>query len=193
MFKALLLIAALVPVTLAQGTLGYCPREVDIDPAKAKQIDDEMQAKCLATMVYGEARGESIKGQVAVAYTALNRANKARNKTVCDVVLQPKQYSIFNGNDELLAAATSLHIEPEQKNPIDQKSWAQAVHVAKTVLKKSVVDPTNGATHYIADKVMKVKGYKYPKWAFQYKQVAAIENHRFYIPHYPSKKAKKAN
>lgn len=189
----MLLIAALIPATLAQGTLGHCPKDTPNNQADAKRIDEETQAKCLATMVYGEARGESIKGQIAVAYTALNRANKARNKTVCDVVLQPKQYSIFNGNDELLAAATSLHIEPKQKNPIDQKSWAQALHVAQAVLKKSVVDPTNGATHYIADKVMKIKGYKYPKWAFQYKQVAAIENHRFYVPHYPSKKPKKVN
>lgn len=185
MFKTLLLIVVLLPTTLGKSVVGYCPKTVE-----KIEHDDQgaKEEKCLATMIYGEARGESIKGQVAVAYTALNRANKARNKTVCDVVLAPKQYSIFNNNPELFLAATSLHIEPNQKNPIDQKSWAQAVLIANKVLKKAVNDPTNGATHYIAHKLMKIKGYKYPKWAYQYKQVAVIENHHFYTPYYSSKR-----
>jgi spore germination cell wall hydrolase CwlJ-like protein len=127
--------------------------------------------------IYGEARSESEKGQVAVAYTVLNRAV---NKSLCQVALAPKQYSVFNNNPELRAAATSLHINPKQRNVIDKNSWDQALKVARMVMQKAVKDPTNGATHYIADRVMKAKGYTYPKWSRQYQVVAVIENHKFF-------------
>lgn len=140
-------------------------------------VEEMKQAKCLATMVYGEARGESGKGKVAVAYTAMNRAGK---KTVCGVVLAPKQYSIFNDNPALKAAAMSLHLEPRQKNPIDKNSWTQSTEIAELVIRKQITDPTKGATHYLADKVMKIKGYKYPRWSREYQLVAIVDNHKFY-------------
>lgn len=155
----------MVPTTL-HNTI--CPKMQRVDAA---------QEKCLATTIYGEARSEPEQGQVAVAYTLLNRA---KNKTICDVALAHKQYSVFNNNPTLKAIATSLHLIPEQKNIIDRKSWEMASRVAKIVMYGFVPDPTNGATHYIADKVMKVKGYKYPKWSKEYKMVAIINNHKFY-------------
>ena len=130
-------------------------------------------------MVYGEARGEVKTGQVAVAYTALNRAV---NRSVCDVILAPKQYSIFNDNAELIAAAKSPDKNPDLKNEIDEESWKSAVEVARLVMNKEVADPTKGSTHYLAPKVMKIKGYKYPKWSKQYTLVAVIDNHKFYRP-----------
>ena len=136
-------------------------------------------------MIYGEARGEVKTGQVAVAYTALNRAV---NRSVCDVILAPKQYSIFNDNAELIATAKSPDKNPDLKNKIDEESWKTAVEVARLVMNKEVADPTNGSTHYLAPKVMKIKGYKYPKWSKQYTLVAVINNHKFYKPYYPKKK-----
>ena len=148
---------------------------------KAPTIDarvDTAQVKCLAVTIYGEARSEPEVGQIAVAYTILNRASKQR--TLCQVALAPKQYSVFNNNPKLRAIAVSLHLIPEQKNIIDQKSWDQAVKVAQMVTRKYVEDPTGGATHYIADKVMKSKGYHYPRWSKEFKMVKEIENHKFY-------------
>jgi spore germination cell wall hydrolase CwlJ-like protein len=153
--------------------------------AEAAYQYQQAQEKCLATMVYGEARGEVKTGQVAVAYTALNRAV---NRSVCDVILAPKQYSIFNGNVELIAAAKSPDKNPDLKNEIDEESWKTAVEVARLVMNKEVTDPTKGSTHYLAPKVMKIKGYKYPKWSVQYKLVAVIDNHKFYKPYYPKKR-----
>ena len=163
--KQILLLLAMVPTTLYNTV---CPKIPKVDAA---------QEKCLATTIYGEARSESEQGQIAVAYTLLNRA---KNKTICDVALARKQYSIFNNNLAFRAIATSLHLIPEQKNTIDQKSWEMAVRVSKIVMYGLKPDPTNGATHYIADKVMKLKGYKYPKWSKEYTMVAAINNHKFY-------------
>jgi spore germination cell wall hydrolase CwlJ-like protein len=169
--RRLLLLLALIPTTI--DVVQQVPRIVPTPEAKV----DTAQVKCLAVTIYGEARSESEKGQVAVAYTVLNRAV---NKSLCQVALAPKQYSVFNNNPELRAAATSLHINPKQRNAIDQNSWDQALKVARMVMQKAVKDPTNGATHYIADRVMKSKGYTYPKWSRQYRVVAVIENHKFF-------------
>jgi spore germination cell wall hydrolase CwlJ-like protein len=165
-----LLLLALLPTAVELGSHITCFRDQSIKI-------DLVQEKCLAVMIYGEARGEQQQGQVAVAYTAVNRAAK---KTVCQVVLSPKQYSIFNNNPSLRIAAMSENLEPIQKNTIDQTSWENAVTVSQLVMRKLVVDPTKGSTHYVADKVMKLKGYRYPRWTKEYTQVTTIDNHRFF-------------
>ena len=139
--------------------------------------DDPVQEKCLATMIYGEARGEALLGKVAVAYTAVNRAAK---KTVCAVVLAPKQYSIFNNNPKLQAVALNPKVAPPLKNIIDVASWNQSVGVASAVFRGNIPDPTDGATHYLAPKVMRSKKFRYPRWSKEYTQVAVIDNHHFY-------------
>lgn len=171
------------PVTESIGPAGYGRGNVN-PPTVAEMAE----IKCLATMVYGEARGEQETGQIAVAYSAVNRATG--NKSLCDVVLAPKQYSIFNNNPTLRAAAQSLQLDPMQKNPIDKNSWQKAQHIADIVFRRKVSDPTNGSTHYLAPTVMRIKGYVYPKWSKQYTLVAVIDNHRFYKPYY-TKKVKK--
>ena len=135
------------------------------------------EQKCLATMIYGEARGEKEVGMIAVAYTAINRAV---NNTVCKVVLAPKQYSVFNDNPTLKAAALSSHMEPVQKNIIAEASWDRAMRVAKLVLGKSVSDPTNGSTHYLSPTLMEQKRYKYPRWSKEYRVTVIIDKHHFY-------------
>ena len=170
--RRLLLLLALIPTSVEVAQTAMCaklPTIVMVDPA---------QEKCLAVTIYGEARSEPEQGQIAVAYTILNRA--AKHRTLCDVALAPKQYSVFNNNPKLRAIAVSLHLIPEQKNIIDQKSWAQAVEVARMVSRNYVEDPTDGATHYLASKIMKSKHYHYPKWSKEYKMVKEIENHKFY-------------
>ena len=171
--RRLLLLLALIPTSVEVAQTAMCvklPTIVKADPA---------QEKCLAVTVYGEARGEPTLGQIAVAYTVVNRAIRS-SKSLCNIVLAQHQYSIFNNNPKLRAIAISLHLIPEQKNIIDQKSWEQAVKVAQMVSRNYVEDPTGGATHYIADKVMKSKGYHYPKWSKEFKMVKEIENHKFY-------------
>jgi spore germination cell wall hydrolase CwlJ-like protein len=163
---------AFVPALTIPGELQMCYRD------KAAEYR-ERQEKCLATMVYGESRGEAYTGKVGVAYTAVNRA---ANTSICDVILRPKQYSIFNDNIDLRLAAMSPTILPSQKNEIDNAGWQESLKVARLVLSGKVTDPTEGATHYLAPKVMKSKKYKYPKWSKQYTLVAVIDNHRFYKP-----------
>lgn len=49
-------------------------------PAHAKPVEDE--AKCLAQIMWSEARGESVEGVVAIGQATINRAN---GKSICSV------------------------------------------------------------------------------------------------------------
>lgn len=173
--RYLLLPLAIIPMTLQTGTSEICRNYAR--PIIQQKLDTSVQEKCLAVMIFGEARGEPELGQVAVAFTSVNRAKKG---TLCQVILAPKQYSVFNNDPHLKSAATTLHILPIRKNPIDQKNWEQALHIAKKVIAKKVPDPTNGGTHYLSEKVMIQKGYTFPKWSSEFKLTATIANHKFY-------------
>lgn len=168
----------LIPVTLGNGC--HAP---SFDPSGAGSgrgfinpptVAEMKEIQCLATMVYGEARGEKKTGQVAVAYSALNRTKG--KKSLCEVVLAPKQYSVFNNNPTLRAAAQSLQLDPMQKNPIDKNSWQRAQHIADIVFRRKVSDPTNGSTHYVAYKSLK----RIPYWTTVYHKTVEIGNHTFF-------------
>lgn len=172
-----LLFLTLIPTSIEVVHTTMCARpelEVLVTKIVSPKIDPA-QEKCLAVTIFGEARGEPTQGQIAVAYTIINRA--AKGKTLCKVALAPKQYSIFNDNPKLRKIAASLHLEPEQKNIIDQASWAQAVEVAQMVARKSVKDPTKGATHYVAYKSLT----HIPTWTRKFKVSAKIGNHTFFV------------
>jgi N-acetylmuramoyl-L-alanine amidase len=66
-------------------------------PALAETADDAEQ-KCLATAVYFEAKGEPLRGQLAVAQVILNRTHLGRfPSSVCGVVRQRGQFSFVHG------------------------------------------------------------------------------------------------
>lgn len=174
--RYLILSIAFVPELLGAGIhTEPIPRIVMGEPTivSVGVQPDTSQIKCLATMVYGEARGEPELGQVAVAYTAINRAT---NSTVCDVVLAPKQYSIFNDNPALVAIAKNPRIDPKHAGQVDVESWKLAIKVARLVIRKKVQDPTQGATHYVAYESLTY----IPNWTLVFKQTAQIGNHTFF-------------
>lgn len=54
--------------------------------------------EALALTIYGEARGESHAGQIAVAYVVINRSFKW-HKSIKEICYQKNQFSCFNSND----------------------------------------------------------------------------------------------
>jgi len=65
-----------------------------IGTAHAKVETYQQKVRCLSEVVYHEARGETYKGQLAVAQTVLNRAKSSRFPNhVCTVVFQKGQFS----------------------------------------------------------------------------------------------------
>jgi len=120
----------------------------------------------LTLTIYHEARGESVKGQKAVAKVILNRAKK-HNWPVSNVVLSRKQFSCYN--DGLG----------------DPSVWVRNVTAAARVLENAEAglrewyagDSLMGATHYYAIKGMSTG--RPPYWAAGMKFIVEIEGHRF--------------
>lgn len=128
----------------------------------------EIAVFCLAVNVYYEARSEPVNGQLAVAQVTMNRANE-RNKRICDVVAEKKQFSWLNGKVYRDKGAAFAVFE----KPKEQKAWEKAKKIARIAYKKKAPDHSKGATFYHAKKVN-------PKWNRKMKLVAVIGKHRFY-------------
>ena len=128
---------------------------------------DTKQMWCLATAVYFEARGESYRGQVAVAQVVLNRVKDHRYPdTICGVVYQNQSR---RNSCQFSFACDGI---PESIN--DQKSWAQAQEIAGKVTSGELyLTEVADATHYHAT-------YVRPAWAPRMTKMTQIGLHIFY-------------
>ncbi len=126
---------------------------------------DEQQ--CLATGIYFEARGESVKGQAAVAQVILNRVrNPAYPKTICGVVYQNEDWHN--------ACQFSFACDNVKEKVNSPEHWRIARQVAMAVTAGKIWLPEVGsATHYHAV-------YVRPKWAAEMVKVGRIGMHIFY-------------
>ena len=122
------------------------------------------QWMCLKTALYFEARGESLKGQFAVAEVILNRVDSPQYPTsVCGVVTQRGggscQFS-FNcdGQSEVMAEAHAAEL---------------AGRIARVMLDDAPRSLTAGATHFHTRAVR-------PGWSRKFDRTAAIGHHFFY-------------
>lgn len=130
---------------------------------KQYEFVDYAQAKCLATNIYFEARGESKLGQKAVAWVTLNRVEDPNYPdTICDVVWDNKQFSwTHDGKSDV---------------PKDKDAWLEAQLVAMQVLIDQQLnndDPTEGS-------IMFHKASIKPYWRKEYEVTSRIDNHVFY-------------
>jgi spore germination cell wall hydrolase CwlJ-like protein len=74
---------------------------------------------CLAKNIYHEARGESYKGQLAVALVTLNRVNSGEfENTICKVIAEPNQFTWYS----------------KQPKITDQEAWSKAKEIAKIAI-----------------------------------------------------------
>ena len=140
-FKALATLALLTvtPQVMAQTTSSH----------------DQAQIECLAQNVYFEARGEPLKGQIAVANVVMNRINYVFAKTPCEVVMQRNQFSWFKHHPKI----------------VDKELYKRNRQVAHDVYYSQIADITHGALYYHAL-------YVRPHW--KYARVATIGHHIFY-------------
>ena len=133
----------------------------------------EKDRDVLARTLWGEARGESLVGQIAVAWTIRNRVNdgKARSwwgEGYTGVCQKPYQFSCWNRNDPNFAYLSGAKLIPFRE-------FAQAQIAADQVIAGKVPDPTGGATHYYATS-MKTP----PAWAAKAKQTLKLGGHVFF-------------
>lgn len=132
--------------------------------------EDTFSAKeqqCLASGIYFEARGESARGQAAVAQVILNRVrNPAYPSTICGVVYQ--------NEDWRNRCQFSFACDNIRDRVRSQEHWKMAREVGMAVTAGKIwLKEVGSSTHYHAV-------YVRPKWAKSMKKVGRIGLHVFY-------------
>ena len=125
--------------------------------------------KCLANAVYFEARGESVRGQIAVAQVVMNRVfSPFYPNDVCGVVYQ-------NANRHL-ACQFTFACDGIPDVVTEPDAWARAQRIAHDMLGGKLWMPEVAkATHYHAYWV-------HPDWVNEMKKIYKLGVHAFYRP-----------
>ena len=153
--------------------------EVNTDNQRAKTpaerlglFDEKSRAKsekCLAEAVYFEARGEAVRGQIAVAQVVMNRAFSGfYPNTVCGVVYQNKHRHLACQFTFACDNVADVVREPDM--------WDRARKIAKAMLDGQLWLPEVAkSTHYHAYWVR-------PSWVNEMKKMYKFGVHTFYRP-----------
>lgn len=121
---------------------------------------------CLAKNIYHEARGEDLVGQYAVAQVTLNRVLSPRYpNTICEVVMQPFQFSWANDRS----------LRWTHPNDLD---WQRAKEITSNVLNDGYrISGLENALFYHAY-------WMTPRWRLPEAKIAQIGTHIFYEEDY---------
>ena len=124
------------------------------------------QFACLAEALYFEARGETVKGQFAVAEVILNRVKSAQfPNSLCGVIKQ--------GAENLNRCQFSYKCDGEPEYMTERGAKKRAADVAILMMKGERRALSGNATHYHAD-------YVDPYWASKLLKTATVGTHIFY-------------
>lgn len=122
------------------------------------------QWQCLTTALYFESRGETLRGQFAVAEVILNRVDSGRYPaTVCGVVQQ-------GGNG---GCQFSYTCDGQADRMRDDLAIERAGKIARIMMDGAPRALTAGATHFHTYAVR-------PNWSQRFPQTVAIGAHIFY-------------
>mgnify|MGYP006273844445 CR=1 FL=1 len=122
--------------------------------------------RCLAEALYFEARGESVKGQVAVAEVILNRVDSGLYPdTVCGVVQQ--------GTGQRYRCQFTYNCDGRAEVIHEPRAFDRVGKIARLMLDGAPRALTGGATHYHTRHVR-------PSWAQVFPRTTAIGLHLFY-------------
>ncbi|MEM6760434.1 MAG: cell wall hydrolase [Pseudomonadota bacterium] len=146
----------------AAATAEFSKAWIDAQP----QASGDAHWRCLSEALYFEARGETVRGQFAVAEVILNRVASARFPgSVCGVINQG------TGRKYQCQFTYTCDGNPEKIN--EPQAFARVAKVARAALDGKAAALTNGATHYHTTAVR-------PRWSRIYIHTASIGVHRFY-------------
>src|SRR5262249_16529326 len=141
-------------------------------PADRLGLDGRERAKaekCLADAVYFEARGEPMRGQMAVAQVVMNRVFSGYYpNNVCGVVYQNARRH--------LACQFTFACDGNRAVVNEPDMWEQAKRIAKDTLDGKIwLGEVGHATHYHAYWV-------HPSWVHEMRKMYKLGVHTFYRP-----------
>jgi spore germination cell wall hydrolase CwlJ-like protein len=156
----------------AKGEVNADNRRVKTPAERLGLVDQTSRAKsekCLTEVVYFEARGEAVRGQIAVAQVVLNRAFSGfYPTTVCGVVYQNKHRH--------LACQFTFACDKNPDVVREPDMWDRARKIAKAMLDGQLWLPEVAkSTHYHAYWVR-------PSWVNEMKKMYKFGVHTFYRP-----------
>ena len=126
----------------------------------------DKQMSCLAEALYFEARGEPIKGQLAVGEVILNRVEDARYpSSICRVINQ--------GTGRRFACQFTYTCDGKLETVHERKPYEISLKIAKILMTTHDRKLTRGSTHYHSN-------YVDPKWSKKFERVAKFGRHIFY-------------
>ncbi|XP_078334192.1 spore cortex-lytic enzyme-like isoform X2 [Crassostrea virginica] len=112
------------------------------------QLCSTENIQTVARVVFGEARGEPMEGQLAVAYTIVNRVNhQGYPNTLKQVVFQKTGGDIYQYNTLSEFAHEKAWIDARIDNTTEYRN---AVKASGDALCGNIADPTGCATDYCA-------------------------------------------
>ena len=129
-------------------------------------VKGDAEWRCLTEALYFEARGESVKGQFAVAEVILNRFDSVRfPNTTCKVVNQ--------GTGRRYQCQFTYTCDGYNEIIRERAAWIRVGKVARILLDGTERNLTEGATHYHTKAVR-------PRWSRIFARTATIGAHHFY-------------
>lgn len=143
------------------------------DQSRWSYISLADEVNCMALNLYFEARGQPIKGQIAVGLVTINRVlSKHYPNSVCDVVWQQNK-----NRKGKLVAQFSWTLDGLHDNPQESKAWEESKMIAESLLAEgslfNISDLTNSSTHYHAN-------YITPYWSDSLTLTITVGDHLFY-------------
>lgn len=162
--------AVMIPIgpILRRFKLRLPERSVATGTEALMHEDRALAIDTLARTIWGEARGEPVQGQEAVANVVMNRVRKRRKRwglTVEAVCRMPKQFSCWNPG----GANYPKLIKVDSSNA----SFGVCLDIARRAVNGELADRTGGSTHYHTRTVA-------PEWSRGHSPAAAIGNHVFF-------------
>lgn len=122
--------------------------------------------RCLAEALYFEARGESVKGQFAVAEVILNRVDSPEfPDSICAVIHQ--------GTGRKYQCQFTYTCDGLKEVIAEPRAFTRVGKVAKLMVRGAPRPLTQGATHYHTRAVS-------PRWANIFPRTTTIGVHHFY-------------
>lgn len=146
--------------------MSYSYNWLDAQPAAT----GDAQWRCLSEALYFEARGETVKGQFAVAEVILNRVKSSRYpSTLCGVIKQ--------GTGRKYQCQFTYTCDGHKEIIAEPKAFERVSKVARASIDSGGSGLTAGATHYHTTSVR-------PSWARTFTKTARIGVHIFYRDRY---------
>jgi len=140
-----------------------------------KELSD---VEIVALTIIGEARGEPVEGQIAVANVIRNRNIKVGIKHYWEVVLAPKQFSCWNESDPNYHYLVDLATLMLNGQKLHEDIQIQIICITRGVLGNELMDNTKGAHYYMTTSLF--DSPKRPSWAKLFKNRIEKGNHTFF-------------